>query len=49
MPTSIKALETSLYWQRVVLRQSTNPQQQQRCQRAIQRLTDQIKQLGGAA
>jgi hypothetical protein len=48
MPTSLKALENSLYWQRVVLRQSTDPTQKQRCQRAIERLTDQIKQAGGA-
>lgn len=49
MPTSLKTLESSLYWQQVVLRQSTDPKQQQRCQRAIERLTDQIKQIGGAA
>ena len=49
MTSSIKTLENSLYWQRVVLRQSTDPKQQQRCQRAIERLTDQIKQIGGAA
>ena len=48
MSSSLKTLENSLYWQRVVQRQSTDPKQQQRCQRAIERLTDQIKQIGGA-
>ncbi len=49
MIASIKTLENSLYWQRVVLRQSTDPKQKERCQRAIDRLTNQIKQIGGVA
>jgi chorismate-pyruvate lyase len=44
MKTTLKALETSLYWQQVVLKQSRDPAQRARCQAAIERLQAQISQ-----
>jgi hypothetical protein len=43
--TTLKALETSLYWQQVVLKQSRDPKQKQRVSLAIKRLTAQIEAL----
>ena len=43
--TSLKALETSLYWQQVVLKQSKDPKQKARVRLAIEKLTSQINQL----
>lgn len=43
--TTLKALETSLYWQQVVLKQSTDPKQKARVRLAIEKLTAQINQL----
>jgi hypothetical protein len=43
--TSLKALETSLYWQKVVLKQSKDPKQKARVRLAIEKLTSQINQL----
>ncbi len=45
MSTSIKALETSIYWQKHVLKQSTNLEQKERCRAAIARLEAQLIQL----
>ena len=45
MITSKKALETSIYWQKLVLKQSTNPKQKERCRVAIARLEAQLIQL----
>ena len=45
MITSIKALETSIYWQKHVLKQSTNLEQKERCRAAIARLEAQLIQL----
>ena len=45
MSTSIKALETSIYWQKHVLKQSTNLEQKKRCRAAIARLEAQLIQL----
>jgi TATA-binding protein-associated factor Taf7 len=44
MKTSIKALEVSIYWQKHVLEQSTDPKQKQRCRAAIARLEAQLNQ-----
>ena len=44
MQTSLKALETSLYWQQAVLKQSRDPAQKARCKAAIERLQAQIAQ-----
>jgi hypothetical protein len=43
--TTLKALETSLYWQQVVLKQSRDPKQKARVSLAIERLTAQIEAL----
>jgi hypothetical protein len=43
--TTLKALETSLYWQQVVLKQSRDPKQKQRVSLAIEKLTKQIEAL----
>lgn len=43
--SSLKALETSLYWQNVVLKQSKDPKQKERIRLAIERLTAQINAL----
>lgn len=43
--TTLKALETSLYWQQVVLKQSRDPKQKARVSIAIERLTAQIEAL----
>ena len=45
MSTSIKALETSIYWQKHVLKQSTNLEQKERCMAAIANLEAQLIQL----
>ena len=45
MKTSVKALEVSIYWQKHVLQQSTNPKQKERCRVAIARLEAQLNQL----
>jgi hypothetical protein len=45
--TTLKALETSLYWQKVVLKQSTDPKQKARVSIAIEKLTQQINTLKG--
>ena len=42
--TSLKTLETSLLWQRHVLRQSRDPVQIERVKRAIAKLEAQIKE-----
>lgn len=42
--TSLKALETSLFWQRHVLSQSRDPVQIERVKRAIAKLEAQIKE-----
>ena len=43
--STLKALETSLYWQQVVLKQSRDPKQKARVSIAIERLTAQIQAL----
>lgn len=43
--TTLKALETSLYWQQVVLKQSRDLKQKARVSLAIERLTAQIEAL----
>jgi hypothetical protein len=40
--TTLKALETSLYWQRVVYQQSKDPKQKERVKAAIAKLEAQI-------
>ena len=45
MSTSKKALETSIYWQKLVLKQSTNLEQKERCRAAIASLKAQLIQL----
>jgi hypothetical protein len=42
--TSLKVLENSLFWQKVVLKQSQNPAQIERVKRAIVKLEAQIKE-----
>lgn len=42
--TSLKVLENSLFWQKVVLKQSQNPVQIERVKRAIASLEAQIKE-----
>jgi hypothetical protein len=44
MKTSIKALEVSIYWQKHVLEQSTDPKQKERCRAAIARLEALLNQ-----
>lgn len=41
--TSKKALETSIYWQKVVLKQSKDLKQKERCILAIKKLEEQLK------
>jgi hypothetical protein len=43
--STLKALETCLYWQNVVLKQSKDPKQKERVRLAIERLTAQIDAL----
>jgi hypothetical protein len=43
--TTLKALETSLYWQRVVYRQSTDPVQRERVKARIAKLEAEIAAL----
>jgi len=43
--TSAKTLENSIYWQKVVLKQSRDPKQIERCKAAIARLEAQLKEL----
>ena len=45
MSNSLKTLETSLYWQKVVLSQSKDPKQKERAKRAINKLTDEILKI----
>ena len=45
--TSLKALETSLQWQKIVLETSRKPDQKKRVQAAIVRLQSQIDNLKG--
>jgi hypothetical protein len=45
--TSQKALETSIYWQNVVIKQSRCPKQKARCKAAIERLQSQLEALKG--
>lgn len=47
MKTSIKAFEVSIYWQKQVMQQSTNPIQKERCKVAIARLEEQLNKLKG--
>jgi hypothetical protein len=44
MQSTLKALEKSLYWQQVVLKQSRDPKQKERCKAAIEKLQAQIVQ-----
>jgi len=43
--TSIKTLENSIYWQNVVIKQSKDPKQKERCRLAIERLQAQIDKI----
>ena len=45
MPNTIKATETCLYWQKVVLKQTKSKEQKERAQKAIDRLELELKQL----
>ena len=45
MQSTLKALETSLYWQQVVLKQSKDAKQKERCRVAIEKLQQQIDEL----
>jgi len=45
MQSTLKALETSLYWQQVVLKQSKDAKQKERCRVAIEKLQKQIDEL----
>lgn len=45
MPNTIGAIETSLYWQKVVLKQTHSKEQKERAQRAIERLELELEQL----
>lgn len=45
MPNTIKATETCIYWQRVVLNQSKDTKQIERAKKAIETLELQLKQL----
>jgi hypothetical protein len=42
---TLGAMETSLYWQRVVLNQSKDPKQKERAKKAIERLETEIKSI----
>jgi len=44
-----KTIENSIYWQNHVMRQSRDPKQKARCALAIEKLTQQLNQLKGAA
>jgi len=48
MKTSLKALETSLYWQRVVLTQSKDAKQRERAWAAIEWLQKEITEYNQA-
>jgi hypothetical protein len=41
--TTKKGLETSIYWQKIVLNQSKDPKQKERCKLAIAKLEEQLK------
>lgn len=43
--TSAKTLENSIYWQKHVLTHSKDPKQKERAQKAIERLTEQLKTI----
>jgi hypothetical protein len=45
MATTIKSLENSIYWQRVVLNQSKDAKQIERAKKAIETLELELKQL----
>lgn len=45
MPNTIKAIETCLYWQRVVLKQTHKQEQKERAKKAIERLELELEQL----
>lgn len=45
MTNSIKVLENSLFWQQIVLNQSTNPKQIARVKQAITKLEAEISAL----
>ena len=45
MTTTIKSLENSIYWQRVVLNQSKDQKQKERAKKAIQNLEEEIKRI----
>jgi len=45
MPNTIKATETCIYWQKVVLNQSKDQRQKERAIKAIDRLQLELKQL----
>ncbi len=47
--TSIEALETSIYWQNYVLKETKDPAQRQRCIAAIEKLMAQLKQAQSQA
>jgi hypothetical protein len=39
-----ETLERCIYWQRHVMNATTNPTQRERCRRAVEKLTAQLKQ-----
>ena len=39
-----KTIERCIYWQRHVMHATTNPTQRERCRRAIEKLTAQLRQ-----
>jgi hypothetical protein len=39
------AIETSLYWQRVVLNQSKDPNQKERAKKAIEKLESELQSM----
>lgn len=43
--TSRKSLETSIYWQKIVVKQSKDIKQIERCKLAIKKLEEQLKAL----
>lgn len=45
MPNTIKAVETCIYWQKVVLSQTKDQKQKERAIKAIDRLQEELKQL----
>lgn len=45
MPNTIKAIETCIYWQLVVLLESKDEKQRERADKAIDKLELELKQL----